>query len=61
MANLSAKELTAIEDMLTMEETMVKKFKLYAQACTDPALKQKCEEVAAKHQNHFCTLMGMLG
>ena len=42
MATLSAKELSAIEDQLSMEQTMIKKYKMYSQACTDPQLKTKC-------------------
>ena len=60
MATLSAKELSAIEDQLSLEQTMIKKYKMYSQACTDPQLKTKCEQIAAKHQNHFCRLMGQL-
>lgn len=61
MANITAKELTAIEDQLGVEQTLVKKYKLYAQAATDPQIKIKCEQVAARHQDHFNKLMGYLG
>ncbi|MDL2234238.1 spore coat protein [Ruminococcaceae bacterium OttesenSCG-928-L11] len=57
MSNLTSKELTAIEDQLGIEENLVKKYKMYAGACQDPQLKTKCEEIAAKHQSHFNTLM----
>ncbi len=60
MATLSAKELSAIEDQLTMEQIMVKKYQMYSQSCTDPQLKTKCEQIAAKHQNHYCRLMDQL-
>lgn len=60
MAALSAKELSAIEEQLSLEQTMIKKYKMYAKACTDPQLKTKCEQIAAKHQNHFCRLIGQL-
>ena len=61
MATLSAKELSAIEDQLSAEQTMVKKYKMYAESCTDPQLRTKCEQIASKHQNHYCRLMDQLG
>lgn len=60
MATLTAKELTAIEDQLGIEENLVKKYKMYAQQAQDTCIKQKCEEIATKHQSHFNTLLGHL-
>ena len=60
MANLTTKELGSIKDQLTREETLVKKFKMYAQNMSDPQLVTKCEQVAAKHQNHYNTLLNQL-
>lgn len=60
MATLSAKELSAIEDQLSVEQVMIKKYQMYSQTCTDPQLKTKCEQIAAKHQNHYCRLMEQL-
>ncbi len=60
MANLTSKELIAIEEQLSLEQTMVKKFKLYSEACTDPQLKQKCEQISAMHQAHFTKLLNQL-
>ena len=57
MATLTAKELSAIEDQLGVESNVIKKYRMYAQACQDPTLRMKCEEIAAKHQNHFDTLI----
>ncbi|HBQ46485.1 MAG TPA: spore coat protein, partial [Ruminococcaceae bacterium] len=39
---LTEKELSAIEDQLASEQTMVTKLKAYAQLCTDQVLRQKC-------------------
>ena len=61
MANLTSKELSAIEDQLGQEQLLVKKYKLYAQTATDPQIKTKCEQVAAKHQEHFDKLLLQLG
>lgn len=61
MPNLSEKELSAIEDQLSAEQLLVKKYQMYSQNATDPQLKMKCEQVAAKHQNHFDRLLKQLG
>jgi hypothetical protein len=60
VTNLTAKELSAIKDQLGVEENLIKKYKMYAQNTQDMVLKQKCEDIAQKHQNHFNTLMGHL-
>lgn len=60
MANLTTKELSALEDQLGLEQTMIKKYQMYAQACTDPQLKQKCTQIASQHQAHYNCLLGHL-
>ncbi|HIY09002.1 MAG TPA: ferritin-like domain-containing protein [Firmicutes bacterium] len=60
MPDLTSKELTALEDQLTMEQALIKKYKLYAQQCSDPQIRTKCEQIAAKHQNHYTRLLGQL-
>lgn len=57
---LTAKELSAIEDQLNFEQILIKKYKLYANTCTDQQLKIKCEQIAAQHQNHYNTLLNQL-
>lgn len=44
-----------------MEQTLVKKFALYAQMTTDPQLKTQFEQNSAKHQNHYDRLLQQLG
>ena len=61
MANLSDKELTAINEQLQAEQLLIKKFKLYSQVATDPQIRTKCEQIAARHQGHFDKLFGQLG
>ena len=46
MAQLTSKELSAIEDQLGAEKLLVTKFKAYAQSCQDPQLKAKCEQLS---------------
>jgi hypothetical protein len=57
---LTEKELTAIEDQLGGEKLLVTKIRAYAQMCTDPQLKQKCESIASKHQTHYDQLLSFL-
>jgi len=60
MANLTSKELTAIEDQLGMEQLLVKKFNSVALTTSDNELRTKCEKIAKKHQQHYDTLYGHL-
>lgn len=60
MANITSKELTAIEDQLGIEQNLIKKYNMYAQTSTDACIKTKCEQIASKHQNHYNTLLGHL-
>ena len=57
---ITEKELTAIEDQLGNEEMLIAKFKSYSQMCSDPELKQKCNDIAQKHQCHFDRLISFL-
>ena len=61
MPNLTAKELGALEDQLSAEQLLIKKYKSYAALATDPQIKTPCEQIAGRHQNHFDSLMGFLG
>ena len=60
MANLTAKELSAIQDQLNCEQMLIKKYKAYAQVATDPQIKSTCEQLANQHKQHYNTLMGHL-
>lgn len=60
MANLTSKELSAIEDQLSAEKNLVEKFMLYSANVTDPQLKTKCEQIASSHQNHYNQLLNKL-
>lgn len=60
MANLTEKELTAIDEQLAQEQLLIKKFKSYSTQATDPALKTKCDQIANQHQCHYNTLMNNL-
>ena len=60
MQNISAKELSALEDQLNYEQMLVKKYQAYAQQCSDMDLQTKCTQIASKHQEHFNKLMTYL-
>ncbi len=60
MANLTSKELSAIEDQLNCEQNLIKKYRAYAQAASDPAIKNTCEQIANQHKQHFDTLINHL-
>lgn len=60
MPNLTEKELTFITDLMSAEQLAVKKLKHCAGLCADPQLRTKCEQAAARHQNHYNTLLNQL-
>jgi len=60
MSNISAKELSAIEDQLNFEQILIKKFNSYASMTSDPQIRTTCEQYAVQHKQHFDTLMGHL-
>ena len=60
MANLTEKELSALEDHLGMEQALFKKYKGYAGIAQDPKIRELCTQLAQKHKQHFDTLMGHL-
>ena len=61
MPNITSKELSALDDQLNMEQTLVKKYRTFANQCSDPQLKEKCSQIADRHMMHFNTLMHHLG
>ena len=60
MANLTEKELSALEDQLHLEQTLIKKYKGYAALAQDPQIRTMCDQLACRHKQHFDTLMGHL-
>ena len=57
---ITSKELTAVEDQLTIEQNVISKYRMYAQTATDAVIKNKCEDIACKHQKHFDLLLAQL-
>ncbi|WP_350342630.1 spore coat protein [Proteinivorax tanatarense] len=54
---LSQKELAYIEDQLGAEELAIQKCRTYAQQTTDPEVREQCQNMADKHQQHYNTLL----
>ena len=60
MANLTEKELSALEDQLNYEQVLIKKYNGYAAIAQDQQIRDVCTQLAARHKQHFDTLMGHL-
>jgi hypothetical protein len=60
MANLSTKELSALQDQLGFEHTCAAKYQAASQETTDSALKNSFNRYAAQHQQNFNTLLNFL-
>lgn len=60
MGQLSEKELSALNDLLTDEELLTKKFKMLASHTQDQEIRQKFERIAEQHQGHFNALYEQL-
>lgn len=60
MAQLSEKELSALNDLLADEELLTKKFSMLAKQTDDTEIKQKFERISQQHQGHFNALYEFL-
>lgn len=60
MANLTAKELTALEEQIGGEQMLIKKFESMASMCTDTKIQQDLFSFANKHRAHYNTLISFL-
>lgn len=60
MNQLSEKELMVLNDLLSEEELLVKKFQMLSEHTQDTEVKQKFTEIANKHQQHFKSLYAQL-
>lgn len=61
MCDLSEKELSAVQDILSEEELAVKKFQMLAEEAEDQEIKSKMLEISNKHQGHFDLIYSYLG
>jgi len=53
MVQITAKELSAISDLLSVEQNLIAKYKDYACQTSDSVLKNQYEQMASRHQRHF--------
>ena len=60
MANLTSKELTALEDQLGFEHTCICKYQAAAQETGETALRDCFHQYAAQHQQNFRLLLSFL-
>ena len=60
MVQITAKELSAISDLLSVEQNLIAKYKDYAAQTSDGVLKNQYEQIAQKHQRHFDELYANL-
>ncbi|MBP3487606.1 MAG: hypothetical protein J6K53_04335 [Roseburia sp.] len=61
MSQISEKELSALNDLLTEEELLIKKFKMLAEHTEDQEISAKFTEISNQHQGHFNALYAQLG
>lgn len=61
MATLSEKELSLLNDALTEEELLVKKYQMLASQSQEQETCNKFEQISARHQKHFNDLYSLLG
>lgn len=57
---LTSKELTGLEDLLTQEDIIIKKYQSYASLCTDNAIKEKFDFLVSKHSQAYACLLTQL-
>ena len=60
MANLSSKEVTALEEQLSAERVLVAKYRGMASQVSDAVIKNKLNSIASRHQAHFDRIMTFL-
>ena len=57
MANLTTKELSALEDQLGFEQMCVCKYQAAARETNETELSNRFEQCAAQHRQNFSTLL----
>ena len=57
---ISEKELSALNELLSEEELLIKKFQMLAQHSTDEEVKKKFTAISNEHKEHFRSLYSQL-
>lgn len=60
MTEISVKELSLLQDLLSSEELLIKKFQMLADHSNDAEIKQQFTAISAKHQGHFNAIYSQL-
>ena len=60
MNQISEKELSALNDLLSGEELLIKKFQVLADNCGDAEMRAKFTEISNEHKEHFRSLYSQL-
>lgn len=60
MAQITAKELGSLSDLMSVEENLYSKYKSYATNTTDATLREKYEAIALCHKKHYDELLANL-
>lgn len=60
MSSLSAKELSAIQDLLSDEQLLTKKFQMLSEHTQDSEIKKEYLQISAKHQEHYNRILEKL-
>ena len=60
MNQISDKELSALNDLLSGEELLIKKFHMLAYNCNDSEVKAKFTAISNEHKEHFRNLYSQL-
>lgn len=60
MANLTTKELSALEDQLGFEKMLCCKYQQAAQSTSESELKNSYTQYASQHKQNYDTLLGFL-
>ena len=57
---ITEKELSWIEDQLTLEQLLIAKYRNAANNVNDSNLQSKLNEIASKHESHYNTVLSHL-
>ena len=57
MANLTTKELSALEDQIGYEQVLIKKYRAMACLCTDEKIRADFDSIASRHHNSLMTFL----
>lgn len=60
MNQITAKNLTILDDLLASEALLVKKYSAASEKAMDPELKSKYSSISHLHRKHYTTLLNYL-